>query len=368
MGVDTVLYSELTVSLNLDLAQGVVSFPGKPWQVETLVSIENAVAGSGNDTLTGSDLGNRLEGGAGNDVLFGGNGSDSLFGGAGNDTLQGGGHNDRIDGGQGSDTVSYADYRATHPSGVNINLATQTVTFPGTGYAAEILTSIENFIGSHDDTVTGSSAANVITCGRGENLVDGGGGNDLITGGRITYSGIQETEGEILRGGAGNDTIDGNGAVGVSINSDRVYAVDTFYGDGGNDVLIAGICDNEMTGGGRADQFVFSDETDAPYAYDNGLLAQWGTVHDFSQAQGDKIAIDVTEDGVTPTFVGASLADEAGEYGYTRSGNDTIVSYFIESNHVYNDKYGFGYIQSVKVDILLQGVTYDMLASDFLFV
>lgn len=41
------------------------------------VTIENAIGGAGNDTLTGNDAGNRLQGGAGNDLLEGGAGIDT---------------------------------------------------------------------------------------------------------------------------------------------------------------------------------------------------------------------------------------------------------------------------------------------------
>jgi serralysin len=52
--------------------------------------IENAVGGSGNDTITGNAANNALSGGAGVDTLYGGDGHDTLNGGAGNDLLQGG--------------------------------------------------------------------------------------------------------------------------------------------------------------------------------------------------------------------------------------------------------------------------------------
>ncbi len=42
------------------------------------VDIENAVGGTGNDTITGNDLNNVLTGGAGNDTLTGGRGSDTF--------------------------------------------------------------------------------------------------------------------------------------------------------------------------------------------------------------------------------------------------------------------------------------------------
>ena len=63
-------------SNNLGIAWGVV--------------IENAVGGSGSDTLIGNTANNRLVGGAGDDSLDGGLGDDTLEGDAGNDSLQGG--------------------------------------------------------------------------------------------------------------------------------------------------------------------------------------------------------------------------------------------------------------------------------------
>ena len=48
--------------------------------------IENAVGGSGNDTLIGNEADNTLDGGAGNDILSGGAGNDSLIGGTGSDS------------------------------------------------------------------------------------------------------------------------------------------------------------------------------------------------------------------------------------------------------------------------------------------
>ena len=49
--------------------------------------IENFVAGSSNDAVTGNDVANRLEGRAGNDRLTGSAGADVMDGGAGRDLL-----------------------------------------------------------------------------------------------------------------------------------------------------------------------------------------------------------------------------------------------------------------------------------------
>ena len=51
------------------------------------VLIENAVGGSGADTIRGNEIANRLEGRAGRDTLIGGGGNDTLIGGTEADTL-----------------------------------------------------------------------------------------------------------------------------------------------------------------------------------------------------------------------------------------------------------------------------------------
>ena len=87
------------------------------------VDIENAIAGSGADVITGNSLANRLSGGAGADTVWGGEGQDWVLGGKdndlifgdagfdivhgnmGNDTVDGGTGNDWVRGGQGDDSV-----------------------------------------------------------------------------------------------------------------------------------------------------------------------------------------------------------------------------------------------------------------------
>ena len=68
--------------------------------------IENVVGTGGNDTITGDNHGNRLEGGDGNDNLDGGKGADTLEGGEGDDILDGGKSSDVLNGGEGDDTMT----------------------------------------------------------------------------------------------------------------------------------------------------------------------------------------------------------------------------------------------------------------------
>lgn len=88
-GVDTYDVSAATDQINVDLGEG-YAFAGE-FGLDTLITIENVIAGSGSDTLLGSDVMNVLDGGAGGDTLRGGAGADRLIGGTGNDDLWGDG-------------------------------------------------------------------------------------------------------------------------------------------------------------------------------------------------------------------------------------------------------------------------------------
>ena len=84
-GNDTLDFLYTSDDVAIDLAAETVTFSNG--FVEQLVSIENIVAGSGNNVLIGDDGINLLDGGGGNDRLTGGQGSDVLTGGAGDDTF-----------------------------------------------------------------------------------------------------------------------------------------------------------------------------------------------------------------------------------------------------------------------------------------
>jgi serralysin len=58
--------------------------------------IENAIGGSGADTITGNSANNVLTGNSGNDTITGGDGNDTITGGAGTDSINGGVGNDVI--------------------------------------------------------------------------------------------------------------------------------------------------------------------------------------------------------------------------------------------------------------------------------
>jgi len=69
--------------------------------------IDDAIGGSGRDSITGNDIANGLFGGKGGDSLFGLGGKDNLNGGKGADILIGGGAADQLTGAAGADRFVY---------------------------------------------------------------------------------------------------------------------------------------------------------------------------------------------------------------------------------------------------------------------
>ncbi len=157
-------------------------------------NIENAISGSGNDTLYGSSLNNILQASNGSDRLYGLDASDILYGNPGNDTLCGGAGEDTLYGGKDSDVI-----------------------YGGAGVT---------------DT---ADSADVLYGGENSDTLYGNAGNDTLYGGTAVIDPYDNADS--LYGGLGDDIIYGNGGN------------DTLYGNGGNDTLY---------GGAGADLFVFA--------------------------------------------------------------------------------------------------------------
>ena len=217
------------------------------------VVIENVIAGSGDDAVTGNAAANRLEGRSGDDVLAGGPGADTLIGGPGADTL---------DGGPGSDTASYE----TSGSRVDVRLS-GTVVDQGDA-TGDTLIHIENLTGSaHDDVLAGNGQANVLAGLAGDDLLWGSGGDDLLVGGAGA---------DRLAGGPGHDTASwaGSGeAVTVRLHSLKAAGgdaegdtfpdtVDVAYTDEAGVVQIDALPDVEHLIGSAHDDILAGDRRD----------------------------------------------------------------------------------------------------------
>jgi len=277
LGNDTASYNEIGrgVSVQLRLA-GVAQNTGGAG-FDTLVSIENLTGSRFGDTLIGDDGANLLRGCDGDDVLDGGRGADELRGGAGDDLLLGEAGDDKLSGGEGDDTLDGgvgadqlfggAGFDAanvdptlerggvalaadgttivvTSSSGTTLLSGVERITFgayrSGTSVFSvdllrDLIASGANAIGTvRDDTLQGSSGADVLFGGEGSDTLRGEDGDDRLIGGfwagDVSYSfdGNDRLEGgagadwlsgglgtNVLNGGAGIDTADYDDTSGV---------------------------------------------------------------------------------------------------------------------------------------------------------
>jgi Ca2+-binding RTX toxin-like protein len=254
-----------------------------------------------NDTVTGSSAANLITGAGGDDVIFGSAGNDSLRGGAGFDvvdysglgaavTLKSGGVVTK--GALGTDTLGTFDVAAgaietfervvgalgeknvidgTSVVGAvnqNVNLAagtfSSTVVVPTGGFAAGTTFGfqIANFVDvlgtNNNDTVVGSTGANLITGAGGNDSLAGGGGADTVTGGAGN---------DTLRGDGGNDSLDG--------------------GDGA-DRLTGGTGQDTLRGGSGSDVFDFNSVAESSVSAPDIIV---GTFSSPGAGAGDRIDV-----------------------------------------------------------------------------
>ena len=106
-GVDTLSFATQTTSVVLNLGTTAVQsvHTNRTVQLNAINTFENAVGGSGSDTLFGNVLSNRLTGGNGDNILVGLEAGDILEAGTGRDILIGGPGLDTLNGGLGDDIL-----------------------------------------------------------------------------------------------------------------------------------------------------------------------------------------------------------------------------------------------------------------------
>ena len=190
-GNDTLDFSGFDSFQWIDLRPAAMSEVGGVWtnlQISSTTLIENAIGGSGHDSIHGNSADNHLYGGASYDDLYGGAGDDLLDGGNGDDWMAGGAGDDiyivdsRFDIaaeylGEGSGDTIYSSIDFTIP------------------YEIERLVLTGSAV-----TATGNAVANTLIGNGGNNLLDGRGDNDILDGGAGA---------DLLDGGTGNDRLDG---------------------------------------------------------------------------------------------------------------------------------------------------------------
>ena len=351
VGNDTITYQGESPDLTIDLAAGTATGLG----TDTLISIENASGGAGNDTISGTDGANKLFGQNGADILDGRGGDDVIDGGGGNDRITLGNGNDTAIGGDGSDTFILQDrgFQSSISGGsgtdtLDVSGAGQGVVFRDNGDAslgttAATVSSIETLIGTDFDDVIEEGTLNDVFAGDGADLVifdldagsdsvDGGDGIDTLdlnagsetrdftidlAAGTYTEGGDTDTAAnfENLISGDGNDTITGTDGANV------------IEGRGGDDTINAGDGDDTIEGGAGADTIDGGDGIDT-LTYANSSAAIRTPLFNSNalsggDAEGDRISnIEI--------IIGSAFGDNLETAGASElhggGGNDTLTA------------------------------------------
>ncbi|MCD1585912.1 M10 family metallopeptidase C-terminal domain-containing protein [Halomonas sp. IOP_14] len=274
--------------------------------------IENAIGGSGNDTITGNDLNNVLDGGAGSDAMAGGKGSDTYYV---DDT---------------SDVICE-----------KLNAGTD-----------KVLSSVSFVLGSNIENLelissaaidgTGNSLANEIIGNNARNNLNGGIGDDTLYG---------RDGDDYLAGAAGNDTLRGENGADLLIGGDGIDLLyggngddhllggmgnDSLLGGAGNDILRGGLGNDSLWGHAGADVFRFDSEI-------NGL-PNIDQILDFTVNE-DQIQL---EDSVF-TALGSTgpLAQDAFQIGTTAEDADDRILYDSATGHLSYDPDGNGAMTAI---------------------
>jgi Ca2+-binding RTX toxin-like protein len=295
-GTDKLDFSELStfvsVNLNSDTALATHSFrklvTGGAGQAANL---ENAIGGSGKDTLIGNAAANVLTGNAGDDTLVGGDGNDVLLGGAGADKLTGGAGNDRLTGGSGDDAYIFQGVTGASEIDTIEELAgggVDSLSFSDLATSVTVDLNLNGTIAKHLgrkvvlaaagqganlEVIVGGSAADRLTGNAAVNWISGNGGDDVIT------------------GGGGDDTLlgrDGN---------------DTLIGGTGNDRLIGGDGDDILIGNAGDDTYQFDPVASA--------VAEVDTISEYTNAGSDTLDFSNLATAVTVNLNQVTVATHA---------------------------------------------------------
>ena len=191
------------------------------------VTAQNA---TGPVSLTGSAAANTITGSGGADTIDGGGGADVIAAGAGNDTVTYRGAETSIDGGAGTDALTLA--AAGSITQVDLSVIAGADQTTGDSTSVVNFESVNAGILSSAITIVGSSAANVITTGSGDDIIQGNAGADTIVAGAgndtVDYWGAEVS----IDGGTGNNTLIVRSVSGLSsVNLAAAAGTDITGGD-----------------------------------------------------------------------------------------------------------------------------------------
>ena len=361
-GTDTLTYAARTdrVVIHLDGQRNDGAdpsgngFSGAAEENDRDVAVEVAVAGSGDDRITGNVQANTLAGGPGDDIL------DPRLG------------NDTVDGGDGNDTMTYAKYAGSQP----VTLRLDGLANDGTMGESDHDVGIESAIaGGGNDVLVGNAGDNRLVGSGGNDVLEGGLGSDTLDGragiDTMTYAGRTENLAIILDN-ARNDGADTNGNGGSSTleEGDEDQSIENAIGGSGND-RVTGNARSNTVRGGDGDDVVDGGPGGDTVDGGNGTDTMF---YGFRSA-ADRVAVildGARNDGSDPDGNGVSAAGEendrdvAIENATGGSGNDLLTGN--PSLNVLDGRTGNDLLRgrdfTALVDRLLCGLGSDSTTSD----
>lgn len=344
-GTDTIDLSGYSQNNTLYLTAGDFSSVG--FMTNNLVIaydavIENAIGGSGSDTIYGNDA---------NNVILGGAGADTFYGSLGDDTLNGQGDND---------TVRYTNYSVDDFAFNFIDSVTVALIHVANLFTDTVI-AVENFFfGSESftfaelqqdydynivnanigagvtngtaerDKVTGNNQSETLRGFDGDDMILGQNGADLIYG--------QEGN-DIIYGGGWNDTIFGDGAWGQSYGgNDTIYAEagnDRVNGRAGDDYIDGGTGHDVLYGhegkdtilGGSGSDTIFGDFQNENAADDDDILSGGAGADTLTGGGGNDVLNGDTGGDLLKGGTGNDILNGGADrdYLYGGAGNDTLI-------------------------------------------
>ncbi|MNZ79674.1 Poly(beta-D-mannuronate) C5 epimerase 7 [compost metagenome] len=237
--------------------------------------------GTANFTGVGNTLGNTVVGAAGNDTLGGREGNDLLIGGAGDDFLNGWTGNDQMLGGTGNDVFIVHDaldvvveqasegtdqvqvFLANYTLGTNV----ENLRYLGTTAFTGVGNTLGNTVigGAGNDTLGGREGSDILTGGAGDDFLNGWTGADQMSGGTgndvfIVHDALDVV---IELAGQGTDQVQtflANYTLGTNVENLRYMGAANFtgVGNGLSNTMQGGTGNDSLTGGLGNDVFRFA--------------------------------------------------------------------------------------------------------------
>jgi Ca2+-binding RTX toxin-like protein len=382
-GVEAISFSGVTVPVTVDLSRQTEGFTVTGTSLADTIrgssGADRINAGSGNDTILGYVGDDRVNGGSGTNTLvlsetshdlnnaandrlisvqivtaaaaaaavtislanqtegfsiIGSAFADVLTGGMGNDTFQGMTDGDVLNGGAGTDTLRLTATSAPVNGASDAQIVNvEAITFSGAVAAVNLDLSQQ----SDGFTVTGTNHADTIRGSTGADTLNTGSGNDLIVG----FVGMDR-----LNGGSGTDTlqitatsVDLNNATNAQLSSIEAVSAasaaqavvinlsnqsegfaltgsafaDVLTGGAGSDTIQAGAGDDTIIG------FVGSDNVNGGDGYDTIVLTQTSTT--LNAASGSRIS-NVEAVSASSAAAGVTIDLSRQTEGFTVTGSD----------------------------------------------